>query len=308
MSQILSYKFKYPYLVTIHNTYITVTKNHINKNVKINKKRRVNPQNPKYLTPPEKIDISIRNKKILQLGYGHIWKTFLTLTFSPEYYIDDTKELQKYFRAFIKHLYYIKNKKTFKYLAVLEYGELNNRVHYHILTDIDINDEIFDYNQRPDRKVCWHWKNGYSDVVEVSQEYNAVHYMMKYIQKPDGERTPIGKREVFHSHGLYKAVKIETYNPDLFIDRDIWVEMPIKRIQGVSKTGKKFDFPSSSKVYFQKSNIKHKKKNKIKKISNKQKKELIKIRTKELEKKIFDNKHLHSVKNKNNIQLIIFSK
>jgi len=247
MTSILNYKFKYPYLVTIHNTYITVLEDYINPQVRVKFKRRVNPVNIKYIKPSEKIPFSRRNSRILQLGNRAIWSTFITLTFSPEYYIDDTKELQKQFRAFIKHLYYfLPDDFELKYLAVLEFGELNGRVHYHMLTNIPYDHEIFSYNDRSDRKVCWHWKSGWSDVVDVV-DTKAVHYLMKYVSKEDGMRTPIGKREVFCSRGLYKPVKIETYNPELFTSD--YVEHTRDIIYTTSK-GRQVILKNKCKVYF----------------------------------------------------------
>lgn len=195
---------KLPNLITKHNTYLCVTKDYIHPSflqgcysVPIGEAKR-------------KGSIKKRNSRIIQIGHAVKWKTFLTLTFSPEFYWKDLDKIQKQFRQFLKSLYYeIKN---FKYLAVLEYGEQTGRIHYHMLTDIDFNEWIFSFREHPTHKVCELWDFGFSDVASVSNENcNAVFYLTKYLSKDSENRTPIGKREVFSSRGLNKVTRNIVY-------------------------------------------------------------------------------------------------
>lgn len=206
-------------LITKHNTYLVVTRDYTQKqrlsNIYVYKKNE----------PKNKVEIQKRNSRIIQIGHAVKWKTFITLTFSPENYWDDLTEIQKQFRKFLKKLYYYtreivgyritKRNKTvpvyksfFKYLAVLEFGEQFGRVHYHMLTDIPFENEIFEYNDHPYKKICNFWEFGWSDVSEVNNDNcNAVFYLAKYLTKDNKNRTPIGKREVFSSRGLNKIEK-----------------------------------------------------------------------------------------------------
>jgi len=195
---------KLPTLITQHNTYICVTKNHVHKSF-ITGKFKINKGISK-----EKLSIKKRNSRIIQIGHSTEWSCFITLTFSPEFYWDDLKRIQSQFRSFIKSLYYEVGK--FKYLAVLEYGEQTGRIHYHMLTDIPFESWIFAYNQHPTKKVCVLWDFGFSDVSKVNNKNcNAVFYLCKYLSKEDGNRPPIGKREVFSSRGLNPIKKILLY-------------------------------------------------------------------------------------------------
>lgn len=194
----------FPNLITKHNTYLCVTKNYIHPSFfqghfKIKKGDSKN-----------KVSIKKRNSRIIQIGHSVEWKTFLTLTFSPEFYWDDLKSIQKQFRAFLKSFYY--RVETFKYLAVLEYGGQTGRIHYHMLTDIDFESDIFSFHEHPSRKTCPLWYFGFSDVTKVNNENcNAVFYLCKYLTKNTQNRTPIGKREVFSSRGLNKISRELVY-------------------------------------------------------------------------------------------------
>lgn len=188
-------------LITQHNTYLCVTRDYIPPEL-FQGKFRIRDRTPKC-----KCSVKKRNSRIIQIGHGAEWKTFLTLTFSPEFYWRDLSRIQKQFRSFIKSLYY--EIKHFKYLAVLEYGGQTGRVHYHMLTDIPFDSWMFSFRDHPTHKVCDLWDFGFSDVASVSNENcNAVFYLAKYLTKDIKHRTPIGKREVFSSRGLNKKKRV----------------------------------------------------------------------------------------------------
>lgn len=199
-----------PYcFVTEHQTYISVTREYVNpiflKGVKTKNKGI-----SKHKVPPE-----LRNRRIRQIGMSVQWKTFLSLTFSNENYTwADYDDLQHMYRTFVKRLY--RKHPGFKYLAVLEHGGENGRIHYHMLTDIDIDSEIFINFKLKNRKICPEWKYGFSDVTKVhNRNCNAVFYLLKYLSKEDKYRTPIGKREVFSSRGLGKVTKKIVHESEL---------------------------------------------------------------------------------------------
>jgi len=195
---------KLPNLITKHNTYICITKDYVDKKY-LQGNFKVKKNDSKV-----KVDLKKRNSRIIQIGHAVQWKTFLTLTFSPEFYWSDLSKIQKQFRAFIKTLYYFIGE--FKYLAVLEYGGQTGRIHYHFLCDISFDSWIFEFRDHPFKKVCLLWNYGFSDVSKVNNENcNAVFYLCKYLTKNPANRTPIGKREVFSSNKLNKKIRDIVY-------------------------------------------------------------------------------------------------
>lgn len=187
-------------LVTKHNTYLAVTNEYVHP------LRLQGHFQHRWFPPLKKISLLDRNRRIIQIGHSTIWETFITLTFSPEYYWEDIQKIQKQFRAFLEKLRY--HKINMKYLAVLEYGEENGRIHYHMLTTIPFSSTIFYHAHHPTRKCCQFWDFGWSDVVAVNNENcSAVFYLAKYLTKDSKNRTPIGKREVFSSRGLNNITK-----------------------------------------------------------------------------------------------------
>lgn len=159
---------------------------------------------------PKKTPIELRNKRLRELGYSyHGWKTFITLTFAPYYYGNDLipeiyDEVQNKFRKFVKYLK--KTDKNFIYLAVLEHGGRYGRIHYHMLTNLDIEEPKFSTYKHKYKKIFPLWKYGYSDVVSMYHTKGAVGYLLKYVGK-NGKRTPVGKREIFHSNEIGKVYR-----------------------------------------------------------------------------------------------------
>lgn len=126
----------------------------------------------------------------------------------------------------------------FRYLAVLEYGAKNGRLHFHMLTNLKFNNPDFFTKPkliklRTKSTLCNKvkkfilrsrikpnlWNYGYSDVVRVTNKNcNAVYYLCKYLTKSSVLRVPLGKREVFSSRGLNPVFKIRTFDPERYID------------------------------------------------------------------------------------------
>lgn len=188
--------------VTDHPNYIVV------KPLFNLKPKSTKPKNP---ISRQKLNIEIRNKRLREIGYSYDgWKTFITLTFAPYYYgttfktTADYYEIQKKFRFFVK---YIKRfNPDFIYLAVLEHGGKYGRLHYHMLTNLDFDSNYFQKFKHPTKKIFPQWKYGFSDVVKMYNPKGAVGYILKYVGK-NGSRTPIGKREIFHSNEIGKVTK-----------------------------------------------------------------------------------------------------
>jgi len=200
-----------PFLISEHNTYISITKDYIHPSFYQSFKRKVKRQSSLIKGNVEK-----RNSRIIQSGHGAKWATFITLTFAPDSYWDSYNDFQKSFRSFIQSLRYYVGK--FQYLAVLEHGGRTSRIHYHLLTTIPYASPIFEKAFHTRRKVCNIWDFGFSDVVPVdNKRCNAVFYLAKYLSKDSKDRTPIGKREVFSSRGLNPVKRSIVSDPSISV-------------------------------------------------------------------------------------------
>lgn len=210
-----------PFLVSVHNTFTVVTPDHINNSLFTQFKKH------SLSSPSQKTSIKRRMSRIIDLGHGCLWSSFITLTFSDRYYptlipfdrFSNYDQVQHYFRTLLKYLNKLKLQPQFKYLAVLEHGGKTNRLHFHMLTNIDYNSPLFIKFRKHNRKIFPTWKYGFSDVAPVNNENcNAVFYLTKYLSKNEVNRTPIGKREVFASSGLAPKIRIITHDIDRYID------------------------------------------------------------------------------------------
>lgn len=129
------------------------------------------------------------------------WQTFITLTFEEN--ITNVQEANKQFRYFIDKIRRIK--KDFKYLCVPEFQK-RGAVHYHLLTNININDDTLMYTQK-DNKMFRHikyWHNGL-DSVEIlkGDAKKVIGYISKYMTKDIDDRL-FSKHRYFYSQNLIK--------------------------------------------------------------------------------------------------------
>ena len=148
------------------------------------------------------------------------WKTFITLTFADE--ITDIKYANKRFNYFIGKIRRVD--KNFKYIAVPEFMK-SGRVHYHLLTNVDINDNALIYAQedRPEFKHIKYWNDGF-DNVEVIQgnPKKIVGYISKYMTKEVDNRL-FGHRRYFYSNNLDRP-KESYIDLDNEKHRDFYIE------------------------------------------------------------------------------------
>lgn len=109
------------------------------------------------------------------------WKTFITLTFEEN--IENIKEANKRFRHFINKIHRVE--KNFKYLGIIEFQK-RGAVHYHVLTNIDINDKRFIYAQEDNKKYkhIKYWIDGFTKVDNIQGDIKKiVGYISKYMTK-----------------------------------------------------------------------------------------------------------------------------
>ena len=134
--------------------------------------------------------INARNNIIRLIKTNKDMTTFITLTFEE---VTDYKESKKYLNNLFNKLR--RKQKGLKYLWILEYGTKNNRLHYHILTNLEVPTNIY-FAPSNKRKTLEHkryenefakkfWKYGFVDIRKLNQEGNSniALYVSCYITK-----------------------------------------------------------------------------------------------------------------------------
>ena len=131
-----------------------------------------------------------RNNIIRLIKSNDDMKTFLTLTFQEEVDYKQSKKL-------LNNLFTKLRKKYLglKYLWVLEFGTKNNRLHYHLLTNIPLPGQV-NFAKTREKKSQEHkdfenkfrseyWKYGFVDIRDLDQEgnNNIALYVSCYIVK-----------------------------------------------------------------------------------------------------------------------------
>lgn len=129
------------------------------------------------------------------------WKTFITLTFAEN--VTDVSKANKRFRNFVTLVQ--RNKKDFKYICIPEFQE-RGAVHYHLLTNIDINDNmlIFSQEDNPKFKHIKYWKDGFTNVQQMQGDVKKIiGYIAKYMTKNIDNRL-YNRHRYFYSQNLNK--------------------------------------------------------------------------------------------------------
>ncbi len=140
------------------------------------------------------------------------WKTFITLTFKDN--ITDLEFANKKLRNYIDSVK--RKKKDFKYLCIPEFQE-RGAVHYHLLTNIDINSELIPkrdllklYNNTTNtwKEIEYYdlkyWNLGFSSAEPlVGDAKKVVGYISKYMTKNIDNRL-FNRHRYFYSRNLIK--------------------------------------------------------------------------------------------------------
>lgn len=139
------------------------------------------------------------------------WETFITLTFADN--IQDIKSANKRFRYFIDKVRRVK--KDFKYLCITEFQK-RGAIHYHLLTNININDNNLLYTQEDNSKYrhIKYWNVGFTSIEEIKDDAKkVVGYISKYMTK-DIDNRLFGFHRFFYSNNLIKPIEnyIDTSN------------------------------------------------------------------------------------------------
>lgn len=129
------------------------------------------------------------------------WRTFITLTFKKN--ISDINYANKEFNKFISKIRRVF--KSLKYICVPEFQK-RGAIHYHLLTNIDINNEKVIYRQNNNKKFLHvkFWNNGFDKVDNVIGDIKKiVGYISKYMTK-DVDNRLFGKHRYLYSQNLIK--------------------------------------------------------------------------------------------------------
>lgn len=146
------------------------------------------------------------------------WETFITLTFSNN--VTDIKEANKQFRYFIDKVQRVK--KDFKYLCVPEFQK-RGAVHYHVLTNININDKKLIITQEDNQKFkhIKYWNCGFTSVEVIKGDAKKIiGYISKYMTK-DIDNRLFNRHRYFYSRNL-KTPKANFINLDNKKDKDYY--------------------------------------------------------------------------------------
>ena len=132
-----------------------------------------------------------------------IWETFITLTFSDN--ITDIKIANKEFNKFISKVKRVN--KDLKYICVPEFQK-RGAVHYHLLTNININNKKLIYRQIDNPKFSHvkYWNNGFDKIENIKGDIKKIiGYISKYMTK-DIDNRLFGKHRYMYSQNLNKPV------------------------------------------------------------------------------------------------------
>lgn len=147
-----------------------------------------------------------------------IWETFITLTIAENEL--DLKRANKKFNNFITIVR--RHKKDFKYIAIPEFQKRGS-VHYHLLTNISVDDETLIYSQEDNQKFkhIKYWKHGYTKVDVMKNDVKKiVGYISKYMTK-DIDNRLFGHRRYLYSQNL-SIPKSSYINTNEKLDNDFY--------------------------------------------------------------------------------------
>lgn len=157
-----------------------------------------------------------RNKIIRLIKCNDDMNTFITLTFAKE---KDYKESKNCLKGLFDRLR--KDYQGLKYLWVLEYGDKNNRLHYHLLANIEIPIILSSSKERKSKEhkklekefSKKYWRYGFVDIRALSQEGNTniALYVSTYIVKSLSNKDLEGYRVFGYSNKTLNKPIIETY-------------------------------------------------------------------------------------------------
>ncbi len=129
------------------------------------------------------------------------WQTFITLTFAEN--IENISQANKFFSYFIDKIRKIY--KDLKYICIPEFQK-RGAVHYHLLTNIGIDNTNLIYTQEGNKKFLHikYWKHGFTNVQIIKGDIKKIiGYISKYMTK-DVDNRLFSKHKYLYSQNLNK--------------------------------------------------------------------------------------------------------
>ncbi len=194
---------KYVQLYTFENKKFKKIKNDKGINIKdidTNNLKKMNHKDSDTILPKNIIRSKLACQRLAKCN-SKDWKTFITLTIAEN--LTDIDKANKRFRYFIDKIQRID--KNIKYLCIPEFQK-RGAVHYHLLTNIDINDKRFMYVQddNPKYKHVKYWIDGFTKVDNVDNNIKKIiGYISKYMTKEIDKRL-YSRHRYFYSRNLEK--------------------------------------------------------------------------------------------------------
>lgn len=131
------------------------------------------------------------------------WKTFITLTIAENITdIDIANRKLKYFLDKVRRKY-----KELKYIGIPEFQK-RGAVHYHLLTNISINNTDLIYTQQDNKyfKHIKYWNDGFTKVDTLEKDIKKIiGYISKYMTK-DIDNRLFNRHRYFYSRNLKKPI------------------------------------------------------------------------------------------------------
>lgn len=151
-------------------------------------------------------------------------QTFITLTFKKELDYKQSKDKLNVFFTKLRKVY-----KNLKYLWVLEYGDKNNRLHYHVLCNIPIKVKLSSSKERKSQEhkkleqefSDKYWRYGFIDIrhLKAEENNNIALYVSMYIVKSMKDLELEGYRVYGYSHKtLNKPEEFKYYSKETIED------------------------------------------------------------------------------------------
>jgi hypothetical protein len=144
-------------------------------------------------------------KKVYQLANMNFNLDSRFVTLVPPENITDVKEANKYFKKFIRKMR-IKYG-GFDYLAVIEFQKKSNRVHYHVLWNLD-------YIKQEKILKIWGDDKGSVYIRRIYNVDNLGAYLLKYMGKGVSDERLFGNKAYLCSKGLKRAVEENMNNEE----------------------------------------------------------------------------------------------
>lgn len=179
------------------------------KKIKVDK-LFVNDKPTTILETEQKIDNTIETRNIIRSKLScqrlaksnhTIWETFITLTIADN--VQDIKKANNMLHNFTRQVRRVK--KDFSYIAIPEFQK-RGAIHYHLLTNISIDDDKLIYNQADNSyfKHVKYWNEGFTDIEIIKGDIKKIiGYVSKYMTK-DIDNRLFGYRRYLYSQNLSK--------------------------------------------------------------------------------------------------------